>query len=253
MNGIFGKTLAALGLVTVVAGWSAGALARPVVEKPAMYSYQSILTMPRAQWSEMDKAYGARREILDRAAADGRLIAYGNDSNLFHTADGWTHVDWWAASSLASVFKILDEMKILGVTDSPVFTSATKQIDGAYVSRYYNWRAGSYEGLFTHVGVYKLKADAPGNAVDMLSKEAIMPVLEPLLAKGAIVQYEIDEEAFQTGPGAFFISFMARTPEEMLKVNVALATMFKSHPAGSLVDFTAYRDAYSRTDKVVYR
>ncbi|MEO8723943.1 MAG: hypothetical protein ABI395_10560 [Sphingobium sp.] len=255
MKSVFAKAIAALGLATLLVSSSTVAVAKPVIsaEKPIMYSYQSILTMPRAQWADMDKAYGARRAVLDRAIADHTLIAYGNDSNLFHTADGWTHVDWWAGSSLAAVFKVLDEMKKSGVTDTPVLATAMTQIDGAYLSRYYNWRAGSYEGLFTHVGIYKLKSDAPADAMDTLSKKAIMPLLEPLVASGAIVQYEIDEEAFATGSGAFFISFMARTPEEMMKTTAALAAMFKSHPAGSMVDFTAYRDAYSRTDKAVYR
>jgi hypothetical protein len=245
----------AVGLAASLVGWSAGTIAKPAApaEKPVMYSYQSILTMPRGQWAEMDKAYATRRAVLDREIAEGRLIAYGNDSNLFHTSDGWTHVDWWAGTSIASVFKVLDEMKKAGATDSPVLETALKQVDGAYVSRYYNWRPGSYEGLFTHVGIYKLKADAAANAIETLSKQAIMPLLEPLIASGAIIQYEIDEEALSPGSGAFFISFMARTPEQMMEVKVALAAMFKLHPAASMVDAGAYRDAYSRTDRVVYR
>ena len=254
MKAVCARSLMAIGLLASLAGWSMGAVAKPaaLANKPVMYSYQSILTMPRGQWAEMDKAYAARRVVLDRAIAEGRLIAYGNDSNLFHTADGWTHVDWWEGTSLASVFKVLDEMKKAGATDSPILATALKQVDGAYVSRYYNWRPGAYEGLFTHVGIYKLKADAPAGATETLSKEAIMPVLEPLVASGAIVQYEIDEEAFSPGSGAFFISFMARTPEQMMETNAALTAMFKSHPAGSMVDLSVYRDAYSRTEKVVY-
>lgn len=253
-RGIVVRALMVIGLAASLAISPMGAVAKTApAEKPVMYSYQSILTMPRGQWAGMDEAYGAKRAILDRAIAEGRLIAYGNDSNLFHTADGWTHVDWWEGTSLTAVFKVLDEMKKAGAVDTPVLATALKQVDGAYVSRYYNWRPGSYEGLFTHVGIYKLKADAPANAIETLSKQAIMPLLEPLVASGAIIQYEIDEEAFSTGSGAFFISFMARTPEQMMEANAALAAMFKSQPAASMVDASAYRDAYSRTDRVVYR
>lgn len=254
MRDIVVRALMAVGLATSLASWSMGAVAKTAPsEKPAMYSYQSILTMPREQWAGMDEAYGAKRAVLDRAIAEDRLIAYGNDSNLFHTADGWTHVDWWAGTSLAAVFGVLDEMRRAGATDTSALTTALKQVDGAYVSRYYNWRPGSYEGLFTHVGIYKLNAGAPANAIETLSKEGIVPLLEPLIASGEIIQYEIDEEAFSNGSGAFFISFMARTPEQMMEAKAALAKMFKSHPAASMVDVSAYRDAYSRTDRVVYR
>lgn len=247
--------LRAIGIALSLAICSAAAGGEPAdpPARPVMYSYQSILTMPRGQWAEMDKAYAARRAVLDRAIAAGRLIAYGNDSNLFHTADGWTHVDWWEGTSLASVFNALDEMNQANAAKSPVLATALKQVDGAYVSRYYNWRPGSYRGLFTHVGIYKLKADAPPGAMETLSRDVIAPVLEPLVARGEIVQYEIDEEAFSPGSGAFFISFMAQTPEQMMQAETALAALFKSPPAASLVDASVYRDAYSRTDRVVYR
>ena len=48
------------------------------------------------------------------------------------------------------------------------------------------------------MGDYKLKPDAPENAVESLSKSFIVPLLEKLLADGAIVEYEIDTEAIHT-------------------------------------------------------
>ena len=70
-------------------------------EKPPMYSYVSIWTIPRAQWGEMGKAGSANDEILKKALADGTLVAYGNDEEMIHQPDGSTHDSWWSATSMA--------------------------------------------------------------------------------------------------------------------------------------------------------
>ena len=53
--------------------------------------------------------------------------------------------------------------------------------------------------------MYKLKADAPNDAVDTLAKSAIVPMMEKMLANGTIVEYEIDTEADpHAAPGTFY-------------------------------------------------
>ena len=52
---------------------------------------------------------------------------------------------------------------------------------------------------YTRVGIYKLKSDAPSDAVEMLSKNFIVPLMEKLLADGALVEYEVDVESIHTG------------------------------------------------------
>ena len=53
-----------------------------------MYSYVGFWNIPRAQWADMDKNAAADQKILDKALADGAIVAYGNDLNLVHTPDG---------------------------------------------------------------------------------------------------------------------------------------------------------------------
>ena len=48
-------------------------------EKPPMYSYVSNWNIPRAQWGEMGKAGTANQKILEKAIADGSIVAYGDD------------------------------------------------------------------------------------------------------------------------------------------------------------------------------
>jgi hypothetical protein len=234
----------------------AGAQMAEVKEKPPMYSYVSFWTIPRAQWAEMAKADAADQAVLDKAMSSGTIVGYGNDVNLVHTPDGPTHDDWWSSMSMAGLMNVLSQFYANGSATSPVLESATKHWDGIYVSRYYNWHSGSVKGAYTHVGSYKLKPDAPDEAVGMLSKNLLVPLLEKLLAEGTIQEYEIDTEAVHTeAPGTFWVVYMTANAEGIDKVNAAVRDAIKSNPLGgvafdSMVDFTPHRDYLSRTNAI---
>jgi hypothetical protein len=223
-------------------------------EKPPMYSYVGWWNIPRAQWAEMEKSDAADAKTLDKAMANGTIVAYGNDVNLVHQPDGYTHDDWWSAMSMAGLLNVLDQFYKSGSTTSPVNESATKHEDGIFVSRHYNWHSGSWKGLYTHGSSYKLKADAPNDAVDMLSNNLIVPLMEKMLADGAIHEYEIDTEAIHTqAPGTFWVFYIAANAEGLDKVNAALRDSLKASPLagpgfGSMVDMTPHRDYLARTN-----
>jgi DNA-binding protein YbaB len=223
-------------------------------EKPAMYTYVANWAIPRAQWGEMEKSNAEDAKLLDKDVADGTLVGYGADINLVHSEEAETHDDWWSSMSMAGLLKVLDQLTKSGGTTSPVLQSATKHWDGIYVSHYYNWRPGSVKGAYTRVQSYKLKADAPHDAVEMLSQNLIVPVFEKLIADGTIVEYEVDEQAVHTrDPNSFSIVYIAAHAEGLDKAQAAISESLKASPLsgpafGSMVDFTAHRDELARTD-----
>jgi hypothetical protein len=256
MNGTRGRFLAGvcvLGMAAAVAG-SARAQTSEVKEKPPMYCYIGNWDIPRAQWADMAKADEADRPILDKAMAGGTLVGYGNDVTMVHTANGGTNDQWWCANSLAGVVNILEQFYQSGSTTTPVLASATKHWDEVYVSRYYNWKTGSTKNGYTHVGRYKLKADAPEDAVESLSKNLVVPLLEKLLADGTIVEYEIDQEAIHTdAPGSFEIVYIAKDAAGLDKVQAAVESAIKTNPLGgsafgSVTDSSGHRDELLRTN-----
>jgi len=253
------KTLcrfAGLCTLAMAAVWAMPASAQmtEVKEKPPMYSYVSFWNIPRAQWGEMEKADAADKPLLDKAVASGAIIGYGNDVNMVHQPDGSTHDEWWSSMSMAGLMSVLDQFYKNGSATSSVLESATKHWDGIYVSRYYNWHSGSWQGLYTHGGSYKLKADAPDDAVDMLSKGLLVPLLEKQLANGTIQEYEIDTEAIHTdAPGTIWIFYIATNADSLDKVNAAVRDSRKTNPLGgaafdSMIDFSAHRDYLARTN-----
>lgn len=225
-----------------------------VKEKPPMYSYVADWQIPRGHWADMASANAADQAILDKALADGTIIAYGNDENLVHQPDSSTHDDWWSSMSMAGLIKVLDQFMASNSSTSPALESATKHWDTIFVSRYYNYHSGSYKNAYTAIASYKLKADAPEGALDTLSKNLVAPLLEKMLADGTILEYEIDTEAVHTdAPGTFWIDYITSTPEGLDKVNAAIMDTMKAHPLsgpafGSMVDFSAHRDELIKGD-----
>ena len=225
-----------------------------VKEKTPMYTYVADWSIPRAQWAEMEKTNASTQSIMEKALASGTLVGYGNDTALVHDLDGATHDGWWSATSMAGILNVLDQIYKAGSANATVFNSATKHWDSIYVSRYYNWRPGSWKDLYTHGSTYKLKADAPDDAVDTLSKNLFVPLFEKLLADGSIYEYDIDTQAIHTeAPGTFYIFYITPNAEGLDKVNAAIRDALKAAPLGgpafnSMVDFAPHRDQLARTN-----
>jgi len=225
-----------------------------VKEKPPMYSYVADWTIPRAQWAEMDKSNAVDQKLMEKAFAAGTIVGYGNDVNLIHQPDGPTHDGWWSAMSMAGLLNVLDQAYKSGGATTPVLSTATRHSDTIYVSRYYNWHSGSWKDVYTHESSYKLKPDAANDSVETLSKNLVVPLLEKMLAEGAIHEYEIDTEAIHTeSPNMFWIIYIAANAEGLDKVNAALRDAMKANPLGgpafeSMVDFSAHRDGLVRTN-----
>ncbi len=249
------QILSGLCAIAMAGAWAAPACAQSaeVKEKPGLYTYEAYWTVPRARWAEFEKANPTMQKVMDKAIASGELVAYGSDSALLHDTDGATHDNWWQSMSMAGTLTVLDELEKASGGSSPVLNSATKHWDNLWVSRFYNWHAGSWQGAYTYAAIYPLTADAPDDAVETLAKTMLVPLLEKLLADGAIVEYEIDEQAVHSdAPGTFVIDYIAPTAEGLDKVNAAIRAAIKNSPLngvafGSMVDYAKHRDSLTRT------
>jgi hypothetical protein len=250
-----GKNLAALCILGTVAGLALPALAQSEVkEKAPMYCYVGEWAIPRAQWADMEKADAADQPVLQKAMSDGLLIGFGSDVNLVHQVDGPTHDDWWCSSSMAGVLNVLDQFYKSGSSTTSVLESATKHWDDVLMSRYYNWHSGTVKSGYGHGAAYKLKADAPEDAIDTLAKNAMVPLMEKMLANGTISEYEIDTQAVHTtAPGMFYVFYLCQSGDGIDKMNAALRDTLKSNPLigpafDSMVDFTVHRDYLDRSN-----
>src|ERR1700733_12091551 len=101
------KTMRFAGLlVLAMTATLAGAQTVEVKEKPRLYRYDSYWVFPRTHWGDVNKENAAvNQKIFARALADGTLVGYGDAENLMQSAEGFTHANWWQASSWAGVMK----------------------------------------------------------------------------------------------------------------------------------------------------
>ena len=246
MIGVAG--LALLGMTAKLAG----AQTVEVTQKPPLYRYVSYWTVPLTHWAELDKDNGTgNQKLLARALDDGTLVGYGDDENQVHAAEGFTHDNWWQASSIAGLMKVLEASHKGGGSSSPLLVSSTKHWDQIYISRFYNWKAGSWKGAYGYSGTYKLKPDAPeaDDAVWTLSSFYV-PVFEKMLADGIVVEYEIDREMIHTtdSRAQLHFSFVMPSAEGLDKFRASLGAALDANsligPAfGSMmVNFTPQAD-----------
>ena len=248
------RVFVAVGALAVAFALAVPALGQEVKEKPPMYTYGANWTIPRAQWGEMAKADASDQQLLDKALAGGVIVGYGRETALVHTENGSTHDDWWSSMSQAGLLNVLDQLYKAGNATTPVLASATKHYDELVVSRYYNWKPGTYKDAYGRLAIYKLKPDAPNDALDTLAKNLFVPLFEKLLADGSIVEYEIDSEVIHTDdPNIFGVYFLATNADALDKFNAAVTAMRKTNPlAGpgftSMTDFSAHRDFLMRTN-----
>ena len=254
---MFKKTALALVAFALTAAISTIALygqTAEVKEKPRMYTYVANWVIPRSQWADMDKVIASTQADFEKAIGNGTLVGYGDDTTLVHHEDGNTNDTWWSSMSLAGLINVLEQVRKSANPTAPPLSTATKHWDYIYVSRYYNWKKGSWKGLYTYESAYRLKADAPDDAVDQLSKNLVVPILEKMLADGTIVEYEIDTQAVHTdAPGQFSIVYLGTNAEALDKVNAAIRESFKANPMGgpafaSMVEFSQHRDELARTN-----
>ena len=99
-------------------------------------------------------------------------------------------------------------------------------------SRDYAGHSGTFTNGILRVGHW---APRPGSsdADGKILKSTMVPMLDKLLADGAIHSYTIDSEAIHTEPlGTLYIVIVANGPEGIDKFDAAIEAAEKSNPAG---------------------
>jgi len=221
--------LGALGITAPLASAQTDA----VKEKPRLYRYDSYWVFPRAHRGDVHKDNAAgNQKIVAPALAEGTLVGYGDAENLMHSAEGFTHANWWQANSWAGVMKVVEGFHKGGGSSSPLLDSATKHWDQVFVSRFYNWKAGSWKGAYRYTATYELKPGSdPNDAIQALSTFDV-PLFEKLLADGTIVEYEIDRELIRKtdSPAKFVYLVVTPSLEGLDKLTAVVRAAVSENP-----------------------
>jgi hypothetical protein len=214
------------------------------------YTYVSEWAVPRAQWAEFEKQQEASIPRMKKLVADGTIVAWGNIATRVHQEDGYTHADWFTATSRANLLKALEEAWTTATNSS--FVAATKHYDLFLHTFAHGGKTVPSATGYLRVGFYHAK---PGeaDAVETLMTKDIKPFLDSAVASGTLLMYNLDEEDIHTSePGGFNIALLFPDAAAMDKFFSDLAANQKANPAIglALAGLTVNKDHRDGLDRV---
>ena len=223
---IFVPVVALVALLLV----SAPAWAQASSSQPPIFTYVSEWGVPRAQWGDVAKADADNKAILDPLVANGTLIGYGYFTNWVHSDNGYTHGDWFSATSVAGILKTLETVYSKPGVTVPV-RAASKHQDYFMISTIYGGHPVTNSTGYIRVISSEVKPGKMGDFQDTY-RRYIVPVYEQLLADGTIVAYQLDSEyIIENAPGRTFSVVVTKDAEGMDKVRAAVGEAFAKNPA----------------------
>jgi len=170
-------------------------------KKPAIYTYVSLFGVPRANWTEYEKAGEKGGKNSQSLVNDGTLLSWGDAAVEVHEGnDAPNYVSWLSSSSVAGIMKALDSVR----TNAPPTSSInyTMHADELSVSHVYNYKAGAPAAKFLLVQSWKIK---PGHGDDWneLFNKHRKADLDALVDSGTLVGYSVEEDLIHTGAPGF--------------------------------------------------
>jgi hypothetical protein len=222
---------------------------------PSGYTFVAHWQIPRAQWgqfaTDVDKN---TRPVLEKLAADGTLVGWGVFEYIVHQPDSPTHGIWWSAASYAGMEKARLELLPTAAT-SAALTQATGHSDLFLNTVLGNAKSGSGSGYLS-VAIQLVKPGKGREFRDLWTKNT-KPVLDDLMAKGAVAGYAIHAQDVHTdNPGLRWIVTIVPTAAADDAVGAAFdAANEKLTPQerqtrelmmDNVIDRAAHRDAYAR-------
>lgn len=233
--------LCAFGLALVV---------RPAAaQDQSYYTYVSFWAVPRADWAAFEKQEQASSSTLAKLVADGTIVDFGTDAIRVHEEDGYTHADWFTATSRAALLKAL-ETQWASATNA-AFVATTKHHDLLLHTLAHGGKTASGATGYIRVTFWKAK---PGDeeALETHVLRGIKPTLDAAVADGTLLMYNFDKEDIHTAePGGYNLAMVFPNGESIDKFFADLAAAGKQNPAigqvlESLTVPEAHRDSFGR-------
>lgn len=194
------------------------------------YTYVSQWAVPRAQWDAFAKQEESGVPTMKKLVADGTIVAWGNEAIRVHQEDGYTHAEWFTATSRANLLKAVEEQWTTATNAS--FVSATKHSDLFLHTIAHGGNAVSNGTGYLRVGFYQAKP-GDGEALAGLLMKSIKPFFDSAVANGTLTMYNIDEEDIHTSaPGGYNLAVLFPDGAAMDKF---FADLMASEKAGSTI------------------
>lgn len=213
------------------------------------FTYVSQWAAPRSDWADFAKQAKDDEAAMQKLVADGTIIDWGSTAVRVHDESGYTHADWFTATSRANLLKALEE--ITGSSTAPAFAAATKHSDLFLRTLAHGGKAASGATGYLRVALYQARPGA-GSAFESQFKAILKPMLDQDVENGTLLMYNFDEEDIHSdAPGAYNLAMLFPDGAALDKFYTELAAKEKQDPSAeevfaNLTVEKEHRDTLSR-------
>jgi hypothetical protein len=210
------------------------------------YTYVSEWNVPRGQRAAFEKERDQQNSALQHLISDGTIIAWGNDANYVHTEDGYTHEDFFVATSRAGILKALETLRPPATGGS--YTSVTKHRDYFLHTLAHGGKTSALTTSYVRVGSWMAEPGEGDAFVDHV-KKYILPILDVEVADGTVTMYNFDTQDIHTDPqGSYTLAVVYPSGEAMDRAYARLAATMRDNPAvGEVISNITVSEAHRDT------
>lgn len=175
-------------------------------QEQSYYTYVSQWQVPRADWANFEKQEKTDDALLQKLVSDGTIIAFGDEVIRVHTPEGYTHADWFTATSRANLLKALEE--VWTTASNAAFVATTKHEDLFLHTIAHGGKSASSGTGYLRVTFWQAKP-GEGDALEHYVLSAVKPMLDQDIANGTLLMYNFDEQDIHTmEPGGYNLALV---------------------------------------------
>lgn len=215
------------------------------------FTYVATWAVPRSDWAAFEKQEKAELPMMQKLVADGTVIDWGDAAATVHQEDGYTHSEWFTATSRADILKALAILEASSTNSA--YVSATKHHDVFLHTLAHGGKSASEAKGYLRVTFWQAR---PGDedALESFVMKSIKPVLDTDVANGTLLMYNFDEQDIHTlRPGGYDLALLFRDGAAIDRFFSELTAAQKKNPGmerylDSLTVEKDHRDALDRVN-----
>jgi hypothetical protein len=233
-----------------------GASAQASGHDQTYFTYVAQWAVPRSGWAAFEKGEKEDDATMQKLLADGTIIAWGDEAARVHTVDGFTHADWFTATSRANLLKALEQL--MGNSTAPAFQAVTKHADLFLHTLAHNGKTSSNGTGYLRVAFWRVRP-GEGDALEGHFKSALKPTLDRDVENGTLLMYNFDTEDIHTEePGGYNLAMLFPDGAAIDKFYDELNAAGKDNPAvgeilDSLMVAKEHRDTFGRVTAYAHK
>lgn len=224
------KRSIAMGFIGCLAAFCAMCLAPQAnAQDQDHFTYVSFWAVPRANWADFEKQEKSDDAIMQKLLNDGTIVAFGDATVRVHGEEGWSHANWFTATTRAGTLKALE---VLSSSSSvtPALLTATKHMDEFLHTVAHGGKTVTNATGYLRVAGYQVKPEA-GEAFEAHFKSTLKPFLDKEIENGELLMFNFDKEEIHSNePGGYNLAMLFPDAAAMDKFYANLAEHTKANP-----------------------